>query len=154
MLDPIGAYKEIHNLYLSYLDTAYRLRRDELACERRRLLSQPGTLMPEPFLEPILRYQPSDSDLESFLDDETESNPFKRFSRAQRIAILEMIYSGLFPGQRGVGELKRVSSFKPYKHQVDMLCRGLKLGTPGIVTSGTGSGKTESFLCTPSMGMN
>ncbi|HIM10935.1 TPA: DEAD/DEAH box helicase, partial [Candidatus Poribacteria bacterium] len=146
MLDPIGAYKEIHNLYLSYLDTAYRLRRDELACERRRLLSQPGTLMPEPFLEPILRYQPSDSDLESFLDDETESNPFKRFSRAQRIAILEMIYSGLFPGQRGVGELKRVSSFKPYKHQVDMLCRGLKLGTPGIVTSGTGSGKTESFL--------
>ena len=146
MLDPIGAYKEIHNLYLSYLDTAYRLRRDKLASERRRLLSQPGTLMPEPFLEPILRYQPSDSALESFLDDETESNPFKKFSREQRIAILEMIYSGLFPGKEGAGELKRVSSFKPYKHQVDMLCRGLKSGSPGIVTSGTGSGKTESFL--------
>jgi Lhr-like helicase len=146
MLDPIGAYKEIHNLYLSYLDTAYRLRREDLAIERRRLLSQPGTLMPEPFLEPILRYQPSDSVLESFLDDETESNPFKRFSREQRRAILEMIYSGLFPGKEGAGELKRVSSFKPYKHQVEMLWRGLKSGRPGIVTSGTGSGKTESFL--------
>lgn len=146
MLDPIGAYKEIHELYLSYLDTAYRLRRDKLATERRRLLSQPGTLMPEPFLEPILRYQPSDSALESFLDDETESNLFKRFSREQRIAILEMIYSGLFPGKKGTGELKRVSAFKPYKHQVEMLLRGLQSGQPGIVTSGTGSGKTESFL--------
>lgn len=146
MLDPIGAYKEIHSLYLSYLDTAYRLRREDLAIERRRLLSQPGTLMPEPFLEPILRYQPSDRALESFLDDETEINPFKRFSREQRIAILEMIYSGLFPGKDGAGELKRVSAFKPYKHQVDMLWRGLKSGRPGIVTSGTGSGKTESFL--------
>lgn len=49
MLDPIGAYKEIHNLYLSYLDTVYRLRREDLAIERRRLLSQPGSLMTEPF---------------------------------------------------------------------------------------------------------
>lgn len=146
MLDPIGAYQEIHKLYLSYLDTAYRIRREELSKDRRKLLSEPGTLMPEPFLEPILRYQPSNNALESFLDDETDSNPFKRFSKEQRLAILEMIYSGLFPGKEGVGELKRVSSFKPYKHQVDMLCRGLKSGSPGIVTSGTGSGKTESFL--------
>ncbi|ENP7380576.1 DEAD/DEAH box helicase [Vibrio parahaemolyticus] len=146
MLDPIGAYQEIHKLYLSYLDTAYRIRREELSNDRRRLLSEPGTLMPEPFLEPILRYQPSQSTLESFLDDETEANPFKRFNREQRIAILEMIYSGLFPGKDGTGELKRVNAFKPYKHQVDMLWRGLKPGRPGIVTSGTGSGKTESFL--------
>ncbi|MDT3322026.1 DEAD/DEAH box helicase [Shewanella sp. SP1S2-4] len=146
MLDPIGAYQEIHKLYLSYLNTAYRIRREELSNDRRRLLSEPGTLMPEPFLEPILRYQPSQSTLESFLDDETETNPFKRFSREQRIAILEMVYSGLFPGKGGTGELKRVSVFKPYKHQVDMLWRGLKPGRPGVVTSGTGSGKTESFL--------
>lgn len=146
MLDPIGAYQEIHNLYLSYLDTVYRLRREDLAVERKKLLSEPGTLMPEPFIEPILRYQPSSKNLETFLDDVSEENPFKRFTRDQRLAILEMIFSGLFPGQEGVDDLKRVSVFKPYSHQVEMLWRGLKPGHPSIVTSGTGSGKTESFL--------
>ena len=146
MLDPIGAYQEIHNLYLSYLDTVYRLRRGDLAAERKKLLSEPGTLMPEPFLEPILRYRPSPKAFEAFLDDESEANPLGKFSREQRLAILEMIFSGLFPGQEGGGELQRTSVFKPYTHQVEMLWRGLKPGHPGIVTSGTGSGKTESFL--------
>ena len=33
-----------------------------------------------------------------------------------------------------------------YSHQATMLKRGVQPGKPGIVTSGTGSGKTESFL--------
>ncbi|MEG9340523.1 DEAD/DEAH box helicase [Klebsiella pneumoniae] len=36
--------------------------------------------------------------------------------------------------------------FKLYTHQLDMLKRGVQPAMPGIVTSGTGSGKTESFL--------
>lgn len=146
MLDPIGAYQEIHNLYMSYLDTVYRLRREDLATERKKLLSEPGNLMPEPFLEPILRYEPSPKAFETFLDDESDENPLKKFRRDQRLTILEMIFSGLFPGQESAGELQRVSVFKPYTHQVEMLWRGLRPGHPGIVTSGTGSGKTESFL--------
>ncbi|NVE89254.1 DEAD/DEAH box helicase [Vreelandella titanicae] len=146
MLDPIGAYQEIHHLYLSYLETVYRLRREDLSAARKKLLSESGTLMPEPFLEPILRYQLSPKAFEDFLDDQTEENPLKKFSREQRLAILEMIFSGLFPGQEGAGELKRVSTYPPYVHQVEMLQHGLKPGSPGIVTSGTGSGKTESFL--------
>ena len=38
MLDPIGAYYNILELYLSYLDTVYRLRREDLSQERQRLL--------------------------------------------------------------------------------------------------------------------
>ena len=52
MLDPIGAYNDILELYLSYLDTVYRLRREDLSQERQRLLRQSGNLMPEPFIDP------------------------------------------------------------------------------------------------------
>ncbi|BFM03369.1 hypothetical protein Psyaliredsea_20160 [Psychrobacter alimentarius] len=146
MLDPIGAYNDILELYLSYLDTVYRLRREDLSQERQRLLRQPGNLMPEPFIEPILRYQSTDIRLEDCLDKECQNNPLKKFNREQRRAIIEMIFSGLFPGKPATGELSRQSVFSPYVHQVQMLQRGLKSGHPGIVASGTGSGKTESFL--------
>jgi hypothetical protein len=52
----------------------------------------------------------------------------------------------LFPGRSVGGSVKRTSLFKPYKHQLAMLERGVHAGLPGIVTSGTGSGKTESFM--------
>ncbi|PCM45947.1 DEAD/DEAH box helicase [Marinobacter sp. ANT_B65] len=146
MIDPIGAYKDIQELYLSYLDTVYRLRRDDLRQERMRLLTQPGTLMPEPFLEPVVRYRQAENSMECLLDQESDENPLSRFSKEERQAIIEMILSGLFPGKQSEGDLKRSSLFKPYQHQMDMLRRGLMPGHPGIVTSGTGSGKTEAFL--------
>lgn len=145
MLDPIGAYQDIKALYLSYLDTVYRLRRPELTQERREILNQPGALMPEPFLEPVLRYTPATHSFESFLE-ESEQNPLSRFNRDQRRAIIDMTLSGLFPGKKTSGELTRKSKFTPYAHQIEMLHHGLSHGTPGIVTSGTGSGKTEAFL--------
>ena len=109
MLDPIGAYNDILELYLSYLDTVYRLRRQDLSQERQRLLRQPGNLMPEPFIEPILRYQPSDIRLEDCLDNESHNNPLKKFNREQRRAIVEMVFSGLFPGEPATGELRCLS---------------------------------------------
>lgn len=146
MQDPIGAYKDIQELYLSYLDTVYRLRRDDLRKARTELLSKPGTLMPEPFLEPVVRYRSSAKPLDDLLDDTSDDNPIGEFSRDERRAIIEMTLSGLFPGKRSEGEVTRSSLFKPYQHQMEMLRRGLTPGSPGIVTSGTGSGKTESFL--------
>ena len=146
MLDPIGAYKDIQALYLSYLDTVYRLRREDLRQARMHLLSHPGTLMTEPFLEPITHYRTTENTIESLLEDSSEHNPIFSFSREERRAIIEMTLSGLFPGEPSAGELSRKSVFNPYQHQIAMLKRGLSPGQPGIVTSGTGSGKTESFL--------
>ena len=42
--------------------------------------------------------------------------------------------------------LRLVAAYECYRHQAEMLRRGVRAGEPGIVTSGTGSGKTESFL--------
>ena len=68
-----------------------------------------------------------------------------------RRAFVDLVLAGLFPSRPkepcdGDWPLDRVPLFKPYSHQVEMLRRGVRTGTPGIVTSGTGSGKTEAFL--------
>jgi Lhr-like helicase len=109
------------------------------------MLRSSGSLATEPFLEPVPRYKTSDLYLEDLVNLETD-NPLACFSWDARRAFAELALSGLFPGEKVDGELLRKSWFKPYRHQLDMLARGVRPGRPGIVTSGTGSGKTESFM--------
>ena len=52
MHDPIGTFTRIRELYLSYLDTGFRLEDEDLAEERRRLLRRTGALCTEPLIEP------------------------------------------------------------------------------------------------------
>ncbi|WP_374659909.1 DEAD/DEAH box helicase [Phenylobacterium sp.] len=146
MLDPIGGFERIRDLYLSYLDTAFRVRRPALAERRRELLTTAGTLATEPFLEAVPRYEADARALEDLVDDTSPDNPLNGFSPDARRAFAELALSGLFPGRRAEGPLMRRSRFKPYRHQMQMLGRGVRPGAPGIVTSGTGSGKTESFM--------
>ncbi|SEE27416.1 Helicase conserved C-terminal domain-containing protein [Rhizobiales bacterium GAS191] len=145
MLDPLGGCERIRELYISYLDTAFRVRRPTLATQRRALLRTSGALATSPYLEPVLRYQTHAFGLEDLVAD-APGNPLKELSNAGRRAFAELALSGLFPGRPGEGDLLRASLFKPYRHQMQMLARGVATGTPGIVTSGTGSGKTESFM--------
>src|SRR5688500_9822363 len=57
MIDPIGDFARIRDLYITYLETAFRIDDPSLAAERRRLLEAPGTLCTPPLLEPISRYR-------------------------------------------------------------------------------------------------
>ena len=146
MLDPIGGYERIRDFYISYLDTAFRIRREDLAHTRRELLRRPGSLTTIPMLEPVPRYRPSKYSLEDLIDLAAD-NPLEGFSTPARRAFIELALSGLFPGTASEGStLKRQSLYKPYAHQMEMLTRGIRAGQPGIVTSGTGSGKTEAFM--------
>lgn len=145
MLDPIGGFERIRDLYIAYLDTAFRVRRQSLLQRRRELLRMPGTLTTLPLIEPVPRYLTSESSLEDLVEDRPR-NPIGQLSRSARLAFAELALSGLFPGLPAEGEPRRKHKFKPYRHQMAMLERGVRTGTPGIVTSGTGSGKTESFM--------
>jgi Lhr-like helicase len=145
MLDPLGGFERIRDLYISYLDTAFRVRRKDLTTGRQALLRTSGALATAPFIEPVLRYQTHDCALEDLIGD-FSGNPLAALSKAGRRAFAELALSGLFPGKAGDAELMRRSRFKPYIHQIEMLGRGVQRGHPGIVTSGTGSGKTESFM--------
>ena len=65
-----------------------------------------------------------------------------------RQAFTELALSGLFESEPSTNNPAcRFAAKHPlYTHQAEMLARGLRNGEPGIVTSGTGSGKTEAFL--------
>ncbi len=148
MIDPIGGFERLRNFFLTYLDTAYRIRDDDLAETRRILLRDPGTLAAEPYLEPVPRYLSCDYRLEKLLEDWAD-NPIGHLPPASRAAFVEIVLSGLFPGEDAAGSpiaRRSPENFKPYVHQMKMLARGTRAGQPGIVTSGTGSGKTESFM--------
>ena len=57
MHDPIGAFTRIRELYLSYLDTAFRIEDPAIAQERRELLRAAGKLCADPLLESQPQWQ-------------------------------------------------------------------------------------------------
>jgi len=131
--NPLRVYEEIKNAYLRYIDTAYSLRSKELMNERRRLLSNPGLLFTDVLLEPVLPHAAT-------------------VELAEEIAALEIdqrvgniVGEALFGIYTKTGEPYRLRS-----HQAEALRQslqpGLAEGRNIVVTSGTGSGKTESFL--------
>ena len=140
MHDPIGAFSRIRELYLSYLDTAFRIEGPELAKERRNLLRQPGSLCTDPLLEPQPNWALDGRRFEDLLDEQGEDTVLDGLTRRARKVFIDLIGCGLI-GRDTEGNL-----LHPYRHQIQMLKRGVRDGHAGIVTSGTGSGKTEAFL--------
>lgn len=142
MLDPIGGFERIKDFFISYVETAFRISSAQTADQRRELLESAGALATAPFIEPVPRYQQYKDPLEKVISDQRLSH----LSQAGREAFVELALSGLFDGAPTAGPMKRKSIYNPYIHQVEMLFRGVSPGKPGVVTSGTGSGKTESFM--------
>lgn len=154
MQDPIGSFERIRELYISYLDTAFRIRDEEVAERRRQLLRAPGNLTTQPLVEPIPRYLPQrhldgkSVTFDNLLAATDPDHALEHFNPEARLAFINLVLAGLFPSRQAPTgtRLTRLAAFPPHEHQVRMLARGVRIGQPGIVTSGTGSGKTESFL--------
>ena len=140
MHDPIGAFSRIRAFYLSYLDTASRLEGRDIREERRKLLMETGTLCTSPLLEPLPSWEADGRSFEDLVTEEGEGAVLAHLSPKARRAFVDLIGCGLID-RDGHGEL-----YRPYSHQIKMLERGVRDGQAGIVTSGTGSGKTEAFL--------
>lgn len=144
MFDPIGAFNRMTEQFRVYLDTAYRIENSIVSDERRKLLAKFGTLALDPIFEAVPRYVPWEHGLEQLIDDDGSVLP--GFTYEQRRLFVELVLSGLFDSKPAENSIGRAGRYRPYQHQIDMLKRGVRDGCPGIVTSGTGSGKTESFL--------
>jgi Lhr-like helicase len=121
-LDRLQDYLE--EAFLKYYETAYELRDSDLARERRELLSQRGTVFAEPYIELMPSYLSSPSTIGEISFD---------LGMPEAASLLQ---SGLLPP--GVQ--------RPYAHQEESLRESLQRGRDVIVGTGTGSGKTESFL--------
>ena len=146
MKNPIGGFRRIRDLYITYLETAFRISDPGVSRERRELLERAGSLCTEPLVEPVPRYETipwSISDLAS----EGVSDALPGFAQVEAAAFVDLALAGLLDSDPiGDGSNRRRARFNLYSHQAEMLTRGVQSGHPGIVTSGTGSGKTEAFL--------
>ena len=134
MRNPLEAYSAIHKDFALYLRTAYGTKYDSLEQERAKLYSEPfevntGSFHRHPWIEPLPRYATIGKTLVQSADDGLG------WSSSVLSDLQAFCYSSGFLSP----------SFSLYEHQRDML--GLAgRGRDGIVMSGTGSGKTESFL--------
>lgn len=146
MPDPIGEFERIRDFYLTYLDTAFRIGPEEVADRRRRYLSAAGTLCTDLFLEPIPTYELSGHTVDNLARlPELGERVLPGYTPEERWAFVRLATAGLIGATTDRKGLPK-GDFELFTHQLEMLQRGVGTRTPGIVASGTGSGKTEAFL--------
>lgn len=128
MRDPIGAFERLRESLILYVKTAFGTQFPGLERERERLLRRDGAICREPWIEPLPKYELSGKTVADLaVNDLPNLDPqviaeFKEFAAC---------------GLVGDYELRR--------HQLEMLRKSVS-GENCVVTAGTGSGKTESFL--------
>jgi len=119
-------FRTIHSIterHRSYLESTYNLRNPRLIIERQLALNEPLTLVSEPFIEAPPRYSPSDLRFEE--DEDLPSEV-----REVLVAFSEQGHGVFNP---------------PYRHQSEALRAFFADERDVVVTTGTGSGKTEVF---------
>lgn len=109
-----------------YIEATYHVGHPMLIAQRQELLDQEGVLFREPFIESTPRYEPGRRFASLDLDEPVQ----------------ELLQALAAPA----GELKRALYDPPYTHQADALESATGDGMSLAITTGTGSGKTESFL--------
>lgn len=135
LINPIYAYKEIKDNFILYVKTAFGTRYESLESEREELLRTDEVASREPWIEPLPSYRnkilPNGEKLKI---STLRSEDVPGMNDEARSLFQEFVLKGLVNGDYPI-----------YQHQADMLKNALQ-GNNCIITSGTGSGKTESFL--------
>ncbi len=131
MNNPIAIFETLRETYLRYLDSPFDLRYPDLVAERRALLDCDGRLYRTPLIEPVPSYASSGQSFPA-----AAAAMMSGHSSAALIADLsDFVSEGLFPIGREL-----------YTHQREVFEESVIRGRDVVVTTGTGSGKTECFL--------
>src|SRR5881296_2755371 len=96
MFDPIGGFLRIRELYITYLETAFRIGDVAVSRERRALLESPGALCTAPLLEPQPRYKSVGWRLRELAS--SDAGPLAGFTPETRKAFVRLVSAGLFGG--------------------------------------------------------
>jgi DEAD/DEAH box helicase domain-containing protein len=131
MNNPIQLFNLLRQMYLRYLDSPFDIRYPDLVAERRRLLDEDGRIFREPLIEPVPLYEKDQRTFRDFARDVLGSS----WQERQINDLADFVSLELFPDSR-----------KPYTHQCDVFQEAVVGGNDVVVTTGTGSGKTECFL--------
>ena len=134
LINPVNSFEEIKENFILYVKTAFGTRymsndpnEETLEKKREELLNKDKVFYREPWIEPIMAYKSYDHrikevDLNDLMGEQSKTK-FIEFSN--------------------IGLLK--DGYALHAHQEDMLKKALS-GKNCVITSGTGSGKTEAFL--------
>ena len=126
MFDPIKASKEIKDSYIDYITTTFDMADTDYEREFRKELQTDGTVASGPFLDIGGSYE--------------TGHTLRELIQAQKASVL---FESLEPVAEKERELKLDRPL--YQHQEAAMLKAGK-GENLVVTTGTGSGKTESFL--------
>lgn len=128
MKDPIGAYGAMQEGIKRYITSAFGTRSPTFEADRAELLNRDGVLFQEAYVEPVPSYASGKA-----LPDLNASD-LPGLSTEGVNAFQKVVAAGLFRDGHSL-----------YLHQQAMLAKSLG-GKHCVVVTGTGSGKTESFL--------
>lgn len=123
MNDPYGVFESLRKHYMMYIESRFHLRHPSLRNERQALLNQDKRLYRQPAIEFVPPFVSSDKTL-SDASDEIATLPDDLGDFAKQ---------GLFP-----------DGWKLHQHQFEAIRQAQQMHV--VITAGTGSGKTESFL--------
>lgn len=130
MKDPIGSFETIKENFIRYVETAFGTKFEGVERERYALLNYDKVFYRKPWIEPLPDYVSSNKRI----DDLTLVDLGNALNTNEANTFRELVKTGLFQ-----------ANIKLHSHQAEMLKQALE-GNNCIITSGTGSGKTESFL--------
>ena len=128
MLDPFKTHEQLCDSYIRYIQTILGFNSEKLEKERYRLLREGGLLFQDPRFEPIFPYPSSGKTLAQLCDHPQLTLELGDF-------LAQGGTHGLAPGDRWL-----------YKHQAEAIEASVVEKKDIVVTTGTGSGKTECFL--------
>ena len=130
-MNPIRLFEDIRDMYLRYLDSPFDLRYEDLTRERKNLLDQDGRIYRHPLIEPVPAYRTSG---ESF-GQAAQALLSGNWQASEVADVAAFVDQGLFP-----------SALTLHQHQRDVFEQVVVNRRDAVVTTGTGSGKTECFL--------
>src|SRR5262249_32408479 len=119
--------RQLHGSLREYIEATYHISAPRLIEQRKELLDRPGVIHQVPYIESTPRYQTGEK--------------FAAIRSIPKAALA--VFSAL---SKPEGELPALLYDPPYKHQSDAIKHNLINGKNLLVMTGTGSGKTESFL--------
>ena len=128
MSDPFETYELLCDSYIRYIQTILGFNSMELEEERNRLLRENGLLFQDPRFEPIVPYPSSKKTLSQLCGH-----------LQLPLELGEFLAQG---GNEGLAPKDRLL----YDHQARVIKASVIDGEDVVVTTGTGSGKTECFL--------
>ncbi len=131
MNNPIALFESLRRMYLRYINSPFDLRYADLSRERQTMLDRDGFIWREPLIEPVPVYKTCGHDF-------------------------RMMAHGILDRSWGASAVDELADFvrcgllrpdlEPYLHQQESFEACTVNGRDVVVTTGTGSGKTECFL--------